>query len=91
MSCSVFQDQSLVGNNEPVKRQRRWNTESLKVPEPQSSNLTPITTPKDTLQSPANKRFSRVDSSTDEDALKERVGEFLNKFHANWILLIEYI
>lgn len=65
-------DQSLVGNNEPLKRQRRWNTENLKVPEPQS-NLTPTPTPKDTFQSPVSKRFTRVDSTASDDAPKERV------------------
>lgn len=70
-----FEDESLVGNNEPVKRQRRWNTESLKVPEPQSSNLT-ATTPKDMFQSPTSKRLARVDSNNSEDSPKERVGKF---------------
>lgn len=64
-----------MGNNEPQKRQRRWNTEGLKVPEPQSSNLTPVT-PKDNFLSGAPKRnFSRSDSTVSEDAKKERVGE----------------
>lgn len=66
-----------MGNNEPLKRQRRWNTESLKVPEAQS-NLTPTSTPKDTFQSPVSKRFTRVDSTASDGAPKERVGEFLN-------------
>ncbi|PON54197.1 Nucleotide-binding alpha-beta plait domain containing protein [Trema orientale] len=65
-------DESLVGNSEPVKRQRRWNSASLKVPEPQSSNIT-ATTPKDSFQSPASKGFARVDSVTNEDSPKERV------------------
>ncbi|XP_015890890.3 uncharacterized protein LOC107425402 [Ziziphus jujuba] len=68
-----FNDQALGGNSEPQKRQRRWNSESLKVPEPQSSNITPIT-PKDNFQSGAPKRnFSRSDSTVSEDATKERV------------------
>lgn len=74
---STFTDQALGGNSEPQKRQRRWNSESLKVPEPQSSNITPIT-PKDNFQSGAPKRnFSRSDSTVSEDATKERVGELL--------------
>ncbi|GAV68218.1 hypothetical protein CFOL_v3_11721 [Cephalotus follicularis] len=69
-----FHEQEAAGNNEPVKRQRRWNTESLKVPEPQSSNITPTTTPKDSFQSTALKRnFSRSDSTVSEDAPKERI------------------
>lgn len=70
-----FTDQALGGNHEPQKRQRRWNSESLKVPEPQNSNITP-TTPKDNFQSGVPKRnFSRSDSTVSEDATKERVGE----------------
>ncbi|KAK3211946.1 hypothetical protein Dsin_016652 [Dipteronia sinensis] len=67
-------DQELVGSAEPLKRQRRWNTESLKIPEQHSSNLTPSTTPRDTVQPTTLKRsFSRSDSAVSEDASKERV------------------
>ncbi|KAK2655908.1 hypothetical protein Ddye_008960 [Dipteronia dyeriana] len=67
-------DQEVVGSAEPLKRQRRWNTESLKIPEQQSSNLTPSTTPRDTVQPTTLKRsFSRSDSAVSEDASKERV------------------
>ncbi|TXG60613.1 hypothetical protein EZV62_015186 [Acer yangbiense] len=67
-------DQEVVGSAEPLKRQRRWNTESLKIPEQQSSNLTPSTTPRDTVQPTTLKRsFSRSDSAVGEDASKERV------------------
>ncbi|KAM6563751.1 hypothetical protein CsatB_023749 [Cannabis sativa] len=65
-------DESVVGNNEPVKRQRRWNTDSLTIPEPQSSNIT-TTTPKDAFQSSALKRLARADSITSEDSPMERV------------------
>ena len=64
------------GNIESSKRQRRWNAESLKVPEPLSSNLSPSTTPKDAFQATTLKRnFSRSDSTVSEDAPKDRVGE----------------
>nr|DAD21879.1 TPA_asm: hypothetical protein HUJ06_023342 [Nelumbo nucifera] len=64
-----------VGNNEPPKRQRRWNSESIKVPEVQTSNLTSSsTTPKDALQPTIPKRnFIRSDSTLSEEASKERV------------------
>ncbi|CAH8273868.1 unnamed protein product [Arabidopsis lyrata] len=64
-------DQEAVGNNEPAKRQRRWNSESINVPEAQTTNsATPTTTPR----SIGLKRdFSRSDSSVSEDGLKERV------------------
>ncbi|XP_044469321.1 formin-like protein 5 [Mangifera indica] len=67
-------DQEAVGSNEPLKRQRRWNSESLKLPEQQSSNLTPTSTPRDSFQSSALKRnLSRSNSALSEDTLKERV------------------
>ncbi|XP_011021881.1 PREDICTED: apoptotic chromatin condensation inducer in the nucleus-like isoform X1 [Populus euphratica] len=67
-------DQEAVGNAEPLKRQRRWNSESIKVPEQQSSNLTPTTTPKDGFQpAPLRRNFSRSDSSVGEEAPKERI------------------
>ncbi|XP_065873387.1 uncharacterized protein [Euphorbia lathyris] len=68
-------DQEAAGSTEPLKRQRKWNSESLKVPEPQSTNLTPTATPKDTFQPTLSRRnFSRSDSTlSNEDAPKERV------------------
>ncbi|XWS41513.1 hypothetical protein CRYUN_Cryun17cG0088200 [Craigia yunnanensis] len=66
-------DQGAVGNNEPSKR-RKWNSDSIKVPERQGSNLMPATTPKDTTQPAALKRnLSRSDSTASEDTPKERV------------------
>ncbi|XP_071724742.1 uncharacterized protein [Rutidosis leptorrhynchoides] len=67
-------DEKAVGSNEPVKRQRRWNSESLKIPEQQSSNITVGTAPKDSIQSPALKRnFSRSYSTASDEAPKERI------------------
>lgn len=66
------QDQ-VVGNNEASKRQRRWHTETLKVPEPQS-NPASSTTPRDPSLSTTMKRsFSRSDSTASDDPPKERV------------------
>ncbi|XP_044501253.1 apoptotic chromatin condensation inducer in the nucleus-like isoform X2 [Mangifera indica] len=66
-------DQEAVGSNEPLKRQRKWNSESLKLTD-QSSNLIPTTTPRDTFQSSASKRnLSRSDSVVSDDTAKERV------------------
>ncbi|GFY80284.1 SAP domain-containing protein [Actinidia rufa] len=63
----------VVGNNETSKRQRRWNSENLKVPEPQS-NIASSTTPTDMFPSTTLKRnFSRSNSAASEDAPKERV------------------
>ncbi|XP_061344721.1 uncharacterized protein LOC133290618 [Gastrolobium bilobum] len=67
-----FHDQASVGNNEPAKRQRRWNSETVKGSDSQSPTLKPVTAPKD--EPMASKRnFSRFDSSTINDAPKERI------------------
>ncbi|KAG7987437.1 hypothetical protein I3843_03G134200 [Carya illinoinensis] len=50
-------DDQAAANNEPIKRQRRWNSEGLKVPEPQSTNSTPNTTPKDAFQTTPKDTF----------------------------------
>ena len=88
---AIFTDQEAVGNNEPSKR-RKWNSDNIKVPEHQSSNLTSTTTPKDTTKPAVLKRnFSRSDSMASEDTPKERVGEFvisqsdIKEFY--WLLL----
>ncbi|EOA15353.1 hypothetical protein CARUB_v10004348mg [Capsella rubella] len=63
-------DQEAVGNNEPAKR-RRWNSESIKIPEAQANNsAAPTTTPRSTG---LKRDFSRSDSSVSEDGPKERV------------------
>ncbi|KAJ7956874.1 Apoptotic chromatin condensation inducer in the nucleus [Quillaja saponaria] len=69
-----FHDQVAVGNNEPSKR-RRWNSETVKVPDPQNSNLTHSTTPKDKPATPPafKRNFFRSESSVSDDATKERV------------------
>ncbi|KAI8536178.1 hypothetical protein RHMOL_Rhmol10G0235900 [Rhododendron molle] len=65
--------EQVVGNNETSKRQRRWNTETLKVPERQIDPAS-STTPRDTPLSATMKRsFSRSDSTASEDPPKERV------------------
>ncbi|KAG4923213.1 hypothetical protein JHK87_048753 [Glycine soja] len=67
-----FNEQASVGNNEPAKRQRRWNTETVKGPDAQSTTPRPATTPRD--EPIALKRnFSRSDSSATDDTPKERI------------------
>ncbi|WCJ34049.1 Apoptotic chromatin condensation inducer in the nucleus [Euphorbia peplus] len=68
-------DQEVAGSTEPLKRQRKWNTESLKVPEPQSTTPAPTTTPKDMFSPMLSRRnFSRSDSTvSNEETPKERV------------------
>jgi len=65
---------SEVGNSEPAKRQRRWNTETVKGPDAQSTTPRPATTPRDepiTLK----RSFSRSDSSATDDTPKEHIGK----------------
>ncbi|MQL96558.1 hypothetical protein Taro_029238 [Colocasia esculenta] len=69
LSCT---DQGSTGAIEPVKRQRRWNAEIIKVPEPQTSNQTPSTTPKDIFQSTPRRIFTRTDSGLSVESPKER-------------------
>lgn len=67
-------EQASVGNNEPAKRQRRWNTETVKGPDAQSTTPRPATTPRDepiTLK----RSFSRSDSSATDDTPKEHIGK----------------
>ncbi|KAM7529242.1 hypothetical protein LguiB_032652 [Lonicera macranthoides] len=69
-----FDGQETAVNNESTKRQRRWNTEGLKVIEPQSINISPsTTTPKDAFQPIGKRSFSRSDSMASVEAPKERV------------------
>ncbi|KAG2242865.1 hypothetical protein Bca52824_095296 [Brassica carinata] len=64
-------DQEAVGKNEPAKRQRRWNSGTIKVPEAQTTNsVAPTTTP---MSAGLKRDFSRSDSSVSEDGPKERV------------------
>ncbi|RWW36801.1 hypothetical protein BHE74_00058145, partial [Ensete ventricosum] len=65
-------DQEAVGSSEPPKRQRRWNSESIKVPE-QASNLGTSSTPKDAFQPTPRRIFPKSDSKPSGDAQKERI------------------
>ncbi|KAF6175715.1 hypothetical protein GIB67_022717 [Kingdonia uniflora] len=69
-----LEDKEAAVKNEPSKRQRRWNSATVKVPEEQTSN-TPSTTPRDKSQPTIPKRnFTRSDSTLNGgDAPKERV------------------
>ncbi|MED6158257.1 hypothetical protein PIB30_031096 [Stylosanthes scabra] len=67
-----FNEQVSFGSNEPAKRQRRWNTETVKGSGLESTVPRAATTPKD--EPVALKRnFSRSDSTVTDDAPKERI------------------
>ena len=82
-----FADQQTVGNNDIAKRQRRWNSEGLKIPEPQSTDVS--TTPKDIFQPALRRSFSRSDSTVGEEMPKERVGELMF-YHASGCIVQKY-
>ncbi|BAT86504.1 uncharacterized protein HKW66_Vig0060240 [Vigna angularis] len=67
-----FHEQTSVGNNEPAKRQRRWNTETVKSPDSQSTTPRPATTPREE-PIPQKRNLSRSDSSATDDTPKERI------------------
>lgn len=67
-----YPEQTLVGNNEPAKRQRRWNTEAVKGADLQSTTPRSATTPKDG-QITLKRNLSRSNSSATDDTPKERI------------------
>ncbi|KAI3911544.1 hypothetical protein MKW92_052413 [Papaver armeniacum] len=69
-----LQDQEVGKNNEAPKRQRRWNSETLKVPELQTSTLKSSTTHEDAFPSGAPKRnVAKSDSTLTPKGAQERV------------------
>lgn len=60
--------QILAENSEVVKRQRRWNTEQQLT-----NNHSAVTSPKDTIQTPVKRVFSRSESKIDQELPKERI------------------
>lgn len=64
-----------AGTNETVKRQRRWNSDNVKVSEGKAPNLS-VSNALDEASIPTIKRtFTRSDSAISEDSPKERIGE----------------
>lgn len=58
---------------EPVKRQRRWNSETVKVPDIQTPNLTSSNIPRDASQPTPRRNFTRSDSTLSGGSPKERI------------------
>ncbi|CAN4122233.1 unnamed protein product [Withania somnifera] len=65
-----FQDEDGGGSKEPVKRQRRWNTESLKTAEPQNSSI--ALSKKAVQPTPVKPILGRVNSTVGGESPKER-------------------
>ncbi|PIN03015.1 Acinus (induces apoptotic chromatin condensation) [Handroanthus impetiginosus] len=67
-----FHDKEAVGNNDTVKKARRWNAEGLKVSETQSGNMVASTTPKG-VSEPTFKRTLGTEPTVNDEVPKERV------------------
>ncbi|XP_055835610.1 uncharacterized protein LOC129904105 [Solanum dulcamara] len=65
-----FQDEAGGESKEPAKRQRRWNTESLKTAEPQNSSI--ALTKKVVQPTPTKPILGRTNSTVGGDSPKER-------------------
>lgn len=66
---------AVADENAPPKRQRRWNSENVKVPEQQSSGVSVTTTSNSLFLAVSEKPNVAVpDSALEQDAPKERIG-----------------
>ncbi|KAI0507660.1 hypothetical protein KFK09_013787 [Dendrobium nobile] len=65
-------EETEVGNNGAPKR-RRWNPETIKVPEQQIPHLNIAMTPKNNAQPTPRRTFGRSNSTLSADSPKERV------------------
>ncbi|KAK2384685.1 apoptotic chromatin condensation inducer in the nucleus [Trifolium repens] len=65
-------DRISVRNNQPAKRQRMWNSETVKGSNPQMSTVRPATAPKGEPNA-LKRNLSWSDSSAINDAPKERI------------------
>ncbi|CAI9777974.1 unnamed protein product [Fraxinus pennsylvanica] len=69
-----FQAATVADENAPPKRQRRWNSEYVKVPEQQNSRVSVTTTPNSVYLAVSEKPNVAVsDSTLEEVAPKERI------------------
>ncbi|KAL5198372.1 hypothetical protein ABZP36_001884 [Zizania latifolia] len=65
--------QEVVANNEPIKHQRLWNMDSVKIPEQPISKLSGPVASKDVHQPALRRSFGRSDSTASADSPKERI------------------
>lgn len=66
-------EEAEVGNNGAPKRHRRWNPDTIKVPEQQTPHLNVAMTPKNNLLPTPRRIFSRSNSTLSVDSPKERI------------------
>ncbi|XP_074571386.1 uncharacterized protein LOC141827938 [Curcuma longa] len=68
-----LEDQEAVAINEVPKRQRRWNSDAVKIPERQLSNLSTSSTPKNTFEITPRRTFIKSDFKPSGDSQRERI------------------
>ncbi|OIT35411.1 PREDICTED: neurofilament heavy polypeptide-like isoform X1 [Nicotiana attenuata] len=82
---------TAAGSNDTVKRQRKWNSEDLKIPESKKGDAVASTTPKDFFQPSFRRSVSRSDSVAKEEPPKERVVPPSSKVPTNSLLIENFL
>nr|XP_016487331.1 PREDICTED: apoptotic chromatin condensation inducer in the nucleus-like isoform X3 [Nicotiana tabacum] len=91
MKRKLHDQGTAAGSNDIVKRQRRWNSEDLKIPENKKGDAVASTTPKDFFQPSFRRSFSRSDSMAKEEPPKERVVPPSSKVPTNSLLIGNFL
>lgn len=68
-------DREVVGSNGAPKRQRRWNAETVKVPEQQTYTLITSSPSKDAFHLTPRRTLTKSVPKPVENSQKERIGE----------------
>ncbi|XP_042395057.1 uncharacterized protein LOC121985578 [Zingiber officinale] len=68
-----LEDQEAAASNEVPKRQRRWSSDTVKIPERQSSNLSTSSAPKNTFEITSRRTFNKPDLKDAGGSQKERI------------------
>ncbi|XP_074592371.1 uncharacterized protein LOC141848210 [Curcuma longa] len=68
-----LEDQEAAASNEVPKRQRRWSSDTVKLPERQSSNLSTSSAPKNTFEITSRRTFNKPDLKAAGGSQKERI------------------
>ncbi|XP_009772194.1 uncharacterized protein LOC107825767 [Nicotiana tabacum] len=82
---------TAAGSNDTVKRQRKWNSEDLKIPENKKGDAVASTTPKDFFQPSFRRSVFRSDSVAKEEPPKERVVPPSSKVPTNSLLIENFL
>ncbi|XP_009792395.1 uncharacterized protein LOC107780879 isoform X2 [Nicotiana tabacum] len=91
MKRKLHDQRTATGSNDIIKRQRRWNSEDLKIPNNKKGDAVASTTPKDFFQPSLRRSFSRSDSMAKEEPPKERVVPPSSKVPTNSLLIENFL